>query len=584
MYSYQPPHQPLYQTSYQPSYQQNYYVTADPRYQQNYHVTTGPGLPPSSYESGNDSNNSKRSFADKYLRSSIFQGAILGWIVSILMLILAIYVAMRGQVKDSNVIWDLRVGLFLTAVTVTTTVTSFTIRFMVPAMLAGTLIISQMYSLNGPGMMISKLMEASMSRGLWCTMTACFNSYQARKLAIIIALTLMWQYAATMADLYLHATAIGNSQQIPGSTVPSTRLLEIATNCSEISYSANCASIIQNPRKILTVYQNTSETLQIRNSDGGIYLLQSPPSEKAYSYSGSGIFLRPSCEPISSICNLKARYGAMTNYSCPATLWSASGNTVTKLFDVNVTSAINRQGIYEASNPIHAIITARYGYTSGKYDSEYVFEVHGDFSILLHCQILASNIEYDVTLGLLKVSNQRNLTNSQLFTLGAASMNYSMADQALNDVELIAYKGNSTLFANAFGLQWAQSTISAFSPMVQENSSGGGYSYVVEVYKDQTIVPLSAVSIYAVIVILPLLIFSYICIYSLFNRHTNWILTEFICTPQRLFYQTLVSGHNMNDGCSESLIAQSNRIEKIEYNIKVNGGHCEFSSQIVKRN
>ncbi|CAG8566707.1 19181_t:CDS:2, partial [Racocetra fulgida] len=320
----------------------------------------------------------------------------------------------------------------------------------------------------------------------------------------MIALVILWQYAATLADLYLHATAIGNSQQMPGPTIPSASSLEIANNCSEISYSNNCASQNQNPRKVLTVYQNTSDTLQIRSNDDGIYLLQSPPSEKVYSYSGSGVFLRSSCVPISSICNLKARYGSNTNYSCPGTLWFASGNTVTKNFDINVTSAINNQGKYIASNPIHAIITARYSKADSDYDSEFVTEVHGDLSILLHCQLLASKINYVITLGSLKVSSQENLTNSQLFTLGAASMNYNMAFRSMIDVQVIANKGNSTLFANSFAQQWARATIAAFSPIVQENSAGGGYSYTIEVNKDQTIVPLSAVAIYAIIVILPL--------------------------------------------------------------------------------
>ncbi|CAG8487717.1 17553_t:CDS:2, partial [Cetraspora pellucida] len=426
-----------------------------------------------------------------------------------------------------------------------------------------------MSNLNGTSTMISQLMEAAMSRSLWCTFTSCFNSRKTRKLSIIITLVVVWQYVAILADLYLHATAIGNSQQLPGPTVPSTRSLEIATNCSEISYLNNCASQIKNPRKTLTVYQNTSDTLQIRSNEEGIYLLQSPPSEKAYSYSGSGVFLRPSCVPISSICNLKARYGAMTNYSCPGTLWYASGNTVTKRFDVNVTSAINSQGKYVASNPMHAIITARFSKVSTNYDSEFVTEVHGDLSILLHCQILASKIDYVITLGSLKVSSQGNLTNSQLFTLGAASMNYNMAVRSIIDVEVIAYKGNSTLLANSFAQQWARATVSAFSPIIQENSTGGGYSYAIEVNKDQTIVPLSAVSIYAIIVILPLLIFSYICAYSLFNRHTNWILAEFICIPQRLIYQALVNEHNMNDGCSEILAAQANRMQKIECSVEL---------------
>ncbi|CAG8710286.1 11999_t:CDS:2, partial [Racocetra persica] len=529
------------------------------------------GLPSSSNGGGNETNNSSK----KYLRSSIFQGVILSWIVSVLMLLLAIIVAKQGQVKDSNVIWDLRVGLFLTAVTVITIVTSFVVGFIVPAILAGILIISQTSNLNGTGTMISQLMESAMSRSLWCTLTACFKSNKTRKLAIMIALVIVWQYVATLADLYLHATAIGNSQQMPGPTIPSARSLEIANNCSEISYSNNCASQNLNPRKILTVYQNTSDTLQIRNNDDGIYLLQSPPSEKAYSYSGSGVFLRSSCVPISSICNLKARFGSNTNYSCPGTLWFASGNTVTKEFDINVTSAINSQGKYVASNPIHAIVTARYSQVvSTNYDSEFVTEVHGDLSILLHCQILASKIDYVITLGSLKVSSQENLTNSQIFTLGAASMNYNMAFRSIIAAQVIANKGNSTLFANSFAQQWARSTISAFSPIVQENSAGGGYSYAIEVNKDQTIVPLSAVAIYAIIVILPLLIFSYICVYSLFNRHTNWILAEFICTPQRLLYQTLVNGHNVNDGCSESLAAQANKMEKIECSVKINRNHC----------
>jgi hypothetical protein len=191
---------------------------------------------------------------------------------------------------------------------------------MVPAILAGMIVLNRISKLDGSGTNISKLMEASMSRSLWCTITTCFSTGKTRKLAIIIALVLLWQYLASAADLYLHITVIGNSQQLPGLTIPSTRALDIATNCTETDTLDNCVKRkrgMKNHARVLKVYQNVSDSLVTWQSDDGIYLIQSPPLEKTYSYSGSGVFLRPSCKPISSICNLKARYGARTDYSCP---------------------------------------------------------------------------------------------------------------------------------------------------------------------------------------------------------------------------------------------------------------------------
>ncbi|RIA89049.1 hypothetical protein C1645_738935 [Glomus cerebriforme] len=517
----------------------------------------------------------------KYLSSSIFQGVVLGWIASITILILVVFVGMWGQMTDFNIVWDLRVGLFLTVVTVTTRAMSFVASFMVPAILAGMFVLGQIPTLNGSGTMISQLIEASISRGMLCTAKACFNSGKTRKLAIVIASVLVWQYTASLADLYLHITAVGRTQRLPGLMIPSTRSLDIATNCSDASHLDTCGTGkrgITNPGIALKVYRNTSETLQIWDGDGGIYLLQSPPQNQTYAYSGSGVFLQPSCEPISSICNLKARYGAMTNYSCPESLWSVSGNTQQEMANINITSEVMDPSSrsYIESNPIHAIVTIRYGKElTANYDPEFVEEVHGALSILLHCQIYSSVIEYVVTLGSLKSSPLGNLTNSQQFVLSVSSTAFNMYQRAIDDVEDVAHNtGNSTLFANAFALKWAQATIATFSSgAVQEN--GEGYGYVLEVTKEQTIAPLPAVLIYAIVITFPLFIFSCVCLFSLQNQ-TNWILAEFICTPQRLFYQTLFSDHHAEDACSKSLSDQATRIKEVECNIMLEEGHLKL--------
>ncbi|CAI2172347.1 14439_t:CDS:1 [Funneliformis geosporum] len=523
---------------------------------------------------------------NKYLRSQIFQGVILGWIVSISILVLAYFVGIRGQMMtDSNVAWDLRIGFVLTVVTVITRISTAIVGFMVPAILAGIIVLGKITKLDGSGTIIGKLMESYMSRGLWCTVTACFSSGPTRKLSLIIVSVLLWQYLASMADLYFHITAIGKFQQLPGLTYPSARSLDIATDCPETSYLDNCVARkrgMKNNDRVLKVYQNVSESLVLLRNDGGIYLIQSPPLEKAYSYSGSGVVLQPTCEPISSICNLKARYGASTNYSCPEELWYASGNTVTTNFNVNVTTAIRGPEKYEVSNPIHAIVTLRYAKElSTNYDSEFVSEVHGDLSFLLHCQIFASKIQYDITLGLFNASPLANLSNSQLFTLASASSLYKMVSRAINDVEDVSFKGNSTLLANEFAQQWAQATIATFSGIVQENGEGEGYSYTLEINKEQTIVPLSVVLIYSIIIILPLIIYSCVSLCSLGHHspgvHISWILAEFFCKPQRLLYLVLIKEHYVEDDCLKSMPMQERIIRNIECSIKVDDGHFELS-------
>ncbi|GBB87703.1 hypothetical protein RclHR1_01420006 [Rhizophagus clarus] len=405
----------------------------------------------------------------KYFSSSIFQGVILGWIASILILVFAVFVGMWGKMTGVDIVWDLRVGLFLTAVTVTTRVISFIACYMMPAILAGMLVLGKIPALNGSGTMISQLIEASITRGPLCTLKACFNSDGTRILSVVIASVLVWQYIVSLSDLYLHITAVGRSQQLPGLMVPSARSLNIATNCS-LDHLDTCSRFkrgITNPGKALKIYQNASDTFQIWNNNDGVYILQSPPLNTSYAYSGSGILLKPSCEPISSICNLKARYGAMTNYSCPESLWYASGNTQTVVSDVNVTSEIDDPiaGTITALNPIHAIVTIRYGIEdSTEYDPEFVKEVHGFLSILLHCQISSSVIEYVITLGSLKSSPLGNLTNSQQFALGVLSSESKLVSRAIDDVEDVAHStGNSILFANSFAQKWAQATIAGFS-------------------------------------------------------------------------------------------------------------------------
>ncbi|PKC65580.1 hypothetical protein RhiirA1_536237 [Rhizophagus irregularis] len=444
-----------------------------------------------------------------------------------------------------DVVWDLRVGLFLTAVTVITRIISFIACFMMPAILTGMLVLNKIPTLNGSGAMISQLIEASITLSPLCTLKACFNSGKTRKLAIVIASVLVWQYTVSLADLYLHITAVGKSQQLPGLMVPSARSLDIAKNCSFSYFENDCFRLkrgLSYPGRALKIYRNTSDTFQIWNNDDGVYLLQAPPLNTSYAYSGSGILLKPFCEPVGKLCNLKARYGAMTNYSCPESLWYASGNTQITLFAVNVTSEVYKpiENLYIALNPIHAIVTIRY-------------------------------------------NNERNLTTSQQFALGVASSQYELLKRAVDDVEDVAHStGNSTLFANAFAQQWAQATIAGFSSgAVQANVEGDGerYGYVLEVIKEQTSAPLSAVLIYAIVITFPLFIFSCVCVFSLQND-TIWILVEFICTPQRLLYQALFKEHHMDDACSKSLSDQAMRIKEVECDVKLEEGHLKLTTKI----
>ncbi|CAB4460777.1 uncharacterized protein OCT59_010202 [Rhizophagus irregularis] len=500
-----------------------------------------------------------------YCRSPIFQGIILGWSASISIVILAIFAGTLSQMIDFNVIWDLRIGIFLSIVTVITRIMSVAVGFMLPAILAGILSFIQIPILKVPGATIIKLMDASMTRGLWSTLTVCFNSGRTYKLTIIVVSVLTWQYITSAVDLYVHITATGNFQRLPGQIITSARAINIATNCSEDSpafdtcgqWQAATNGGLLNPARALETYQNKSKTLQVWHADGGIYLLQSSPPQQAYSYSGSG-------------------------YTCPETLWSASGNTQAfGLNDVGVNVTTFTYDLakdkYTSSNPMHAIVSARYP-RGGlmNYDSEFINEVHGDLSILLHCQILSSLIEYVITLGTIKATTFGNLTNPQLVALVGASTR--MSQRAAQDIADIVYTGNSTLFANAFAQQWALATIASFTGAVQENEeNGGGYNYVLEVNKDQTVVPLPVVLLYAIVIIFPPLIYSCICLYSFKNWsddiNINWILAEFICIPQRLLYQTLIGEHYVDDACLKSLAMQEKNLKKVEFDIKVEDGH-----------
>ncbi|CAB4389782.1 unnamed protein product [Rhizophagus irregularis] len=506
---------------------------------------------------------------DTYLRSPIFQGIVLGWIASILIVMLAIFVGTISHMINFNVIWNLRVGIFLSIVTVITRIMSVVVGFMLPAILAGILSFIQIPVLKVPGATIIKLMDASMTRGLWSTLTSCFNSGRIYKLTIVVVSVLMWQYITSAVDLYVHITATGTVQQLPGQIISSARAINMATDCTEdIPVFSTCGQ-----------WESASN---VWRADGGVYLLQSSPPVQAYSYSGSGIFLQPSCEPISKICNLEKYSGPLTRYTCPETLWSASGNTQEHGINdayVNLTTLIYKRelDIYISDNPVRAIISARYprGWFED-YDSEFVREMHGDLSILMHCQIHASLIEYVITLGTIKATTFGNLTNAHLIALAGASTR--MNQRACHDIANIVYKGNSTLFVNAFAQQWALATIASFTGAVQENvENGRGYNYVLEVDIEQTVVPLSAVLLYAIVIIFPPLIYSCICLYSLKNWsnniHINWVLAEFICIPQRLLYQTLIGEHYVDDACLKSLTMQEKILQKVEFDIKVEDGH-----------
>ncbi|CAG8681399.1 15005_t:CDS:1, partial [Acaulospora morrowiae] len=306
-----------------------------------------------------------------------------------------------------------------------------------------------------------------------------------------------------------------------------------------------------------------------------LYLLQSPPSEKAYSYSGNGIYLKPFCESISSICNLKRGTSSIFTYNCPESFWLANGTVGERMGDpYNVVipgpiydSVNNKKNM--RINPIDLIVSAMYttGNEKNLNDSEFVTLDGGKFGILMHCQIFSSTIEYLVTLGSLKVNSFGNLTNVQLVAIASATR--IMTQLAIDDVMDIAYSRNSTLYLSEFAQRFAQETISSFVGAVQENMSG--YDYVLEATQDETIVPLSAVLLYVLIITLPLWVFSGVGLCSIRNPSTgvriNWILAEFLCAPQRLFYRVFTENNHERDDFWESLSVQERMMAKYECRI-----------------
>ncbi|CAG8652791.1 9374_t:CDS:1 [Ambispora gerdemannii] len=512
--------------------------------------------------------------------SPIFRGIVFGWITFFAMLAVIIIGGNYTEITDLHFVWDLRVNLFLTAVTVITRVTVTIAGVMVPSILAGIIAFDQKPILRGTGNSLSILLEASISRNLFSTIKSCLKPGNFRKVAFIIASILVWQYATYAADLFLHVTANGRTQRLPGPVIQSNRTLSISDDCTEdFTYSDSCGlsetvatQSIRDSTRALRVYQNSSDTLQIWRADGGIYLLQSAPPEKAYSYSGSGIFLKPSCEVVSNICKLTAVSGARTSYDCPKSLWSASGDLFNTAY-VNVTTKSYNPATknYTALNPIHAIISIEINGEMQKHDSGFVHEVHASlYAIVLHCQMLAHRIEYTITLGSLEAKFLSNFTNPQLLVIGSASNRWTQ--RVAFDTEDVAWQGNSQLFADALAQKWAQVTLAAFSGAVKEGEKG--YLYYPEVNKDQTIAPFSSVIVYLLVINFPFLIFASLGLFSFCDvKRDSWIISEFFCRPQRLLCYSLIEKHHVGDLCSTTLKEQENQFAKFECQVGFIEGH-----------
>lgn len=107
---------------------------------------------------------------------AIVQGIVFGWVAFFLIVALTILAGIWSQITDFNVVLSLRIGLFLTAVTVTTRFISTATAFMVPAILAGMLAFDQVPTLNGSAKKLCQLMKTFMSRSLVSTGKACFYS------------------------------------------------------------------------------------------------------------------------------------------------------------------------------------------------------------------------------------------------------------------------------------------------------------------------------------------------------------------------------------------------------------------------
>ena len=192
-------------------------------------------------------------------------------------------------------------------------------------------------------------------------------------------------------------------------------------------------------------------------------------------YSATTIGMQTQCKPVSSACQLTARYGASTNFYCISAfageLQGSSGGWIYTYFtDEAMLSNQTAQGI---ENPYYYGLAALFknsgGLGASDNDEEVVTPIHGGASFVLLCSITVFDVEYTSINGSI-TDITSTVSNNSLANIWQAPMAYvDVAQPNLKTAASVAVatSKNAQQLADQYALSYSKAALAVGAQSVR---------------------------------------------------------------------------------------------------------------------
>jgi hypothetical protein len=229
---------------------------------------------------------------------------------------------------------------------------------------------------------------------------------------IWLLLIIIFEYIINIIDLVFQNNTYQDIIFKDIKKIDSNTSLQFSPKCN-IKFNNECGfwetsigSGFVKPSYNFQILQNKAKDVEIKLINNWGVLIPKL-SNDTFSVYGNGIGINVNCTSVSKICNLKARFGAMTSYNCPSTLMYANGNAHGELYNITILNETlnplrnNNSDTWLIKNPILILTIFKLPYDRFiEYDEGFVLSYHrNSIETIFSCNIDIRNIKYSYTHG-----------------------------------------------------------------------------------------------------------------------------------------------------------------------------------------
>ncbi|CAG8533183.1 20956_t:CDS:1 [Gigaspora margarita] len=318
-------------------------------------------------------------------------------------------------------------------------------------------------NIQSNGLELSNLIKLGIERSILGIIASFKNRPKGlNMLWIWLIIVVIVPYLLATADIALHYWVTAEVVLQEGQIKILNNAIQINPNCSNTSISEldTCAhweavtgSGLRYPSYVSNFKKNLTTNIIGYNMNEGLVIMPRL-NDTIWNGNFKSYTIQANCTPVSTLCNLKAEFGALTSIHCPSSLYNVNGNLETQA-QLNIFTPLGSGVDYNNTRiPTSAgqlgklewLISGRFSSNpSTTYDNEFVTEIHGAKDVLLYCttKITTSTVSFSKNHWSVKLDEPLDANTTRAVSYGLREM----SNDIRTTLEDTSFSGNSMLVA-----------------------------------------------------------------------------------------------------------------------------------------